>query len=236
MALPENFDVHAAAYVHVYLAKLMTILARDFELLYYSGVPDMSSDIQAFVAKADADFQKWLSSLPPALCVSRSPASTAIHLPAVLYLHLIFNKCIVLLHRSLITAADTFRMPTSPFSGATAASLQKCVQAAQEICRLLVLFRRRYGLRRPHHQMVHVTMTASLIPIFQLCISDTSTPENKEAQQYFLACIQAFGEMVQTYKSASRALDVVTSLRQNWQHNFQHNCFAGDRFKQVRLQ
>lgn len=101
MTFPDDFDFHAAAYVHVYLAKLMNILARVSEVLYdlsrlpvmeiltlfrYSGVPDILSDIQAFVAQADADFQGWLNSLPPALRVDCSPSSSTIPLPAVLEL------------------------------------------------------------------------------------------------------------------------------------------------------
>jgi hypothetical protein len=34
MAFPKDFDSHAAAYVHIYLAKLMNILARVSEVLY----------------------------------------------------------------------------------------------------------------------------------------------------------------------------------------------------------
>jgi len=34
MAFPEDFNFHAASYVHVYLASLMTILARVSEVLY----------------------------------------------------------------------------------------------------------------------------------------------------------------------------------------------------------
>jgi hypothetical protein len=79
--------------------------------------------------------------------------------------------------------------------------------------------------------MVHVTMTAGLIHIFQLCMFPTASRESKDAQSDFLTCIQALGEMGQTYKSASRALDVVTSLRQSWQHDN----FVGDRFKRARL-
>lgn len=79
--------------------------------------------------------------------------------------------------------------------------------------------------------MVHVSMTASLIHIFQLCMFPTASRESKDAQSDFLTCIQALGEMGQTYKSASRALDVVTSLRQSWQHDN----FVGDRFKRARL-
>jgi hypothetical protein len=110
-------------------------------------------------------------------------------------------------------------------------SYQKCVTSAQQVCRLLILLRKRYGLRRLHHQMVHVTMTASLIHIFQLCLFPVAGRERSEAQADFLTCIQALGEMGQTYKSASRALDVVTSLRQSWQDDG----FAGDRFKRAKL-
>ncbi|KAH8817158.1 fungal-specific transcription factor domain-containing protein [Xylogone sp. PMI_703] len=234
MAFPGDFDFRAAAYVHVYLAKLMKILARVSEVLY-SGVPDISSDIEAFVAQADRDFQEWLISLPPALHIDCSPNSTAIPLPAVIELHLIFQECVILLHRPLITAADaSAASPASEYQAGdvvTGSSFRKCVKAAQQVCRLLVLFRKRYGLRRPHHQMVHVAMTAGLIHIFQLCIFPTTSRENKDAQADFLTCIQALGEMGQTYKSASRALDVVTSLRQSWQHD----TFAGDRFKRARL-
>lgn len=73
-------------------------------------------------------------------------------------------------------------------------------------------------------------MTASLIHIFQLCMFPADSQENKDAQSDIMTCMQALGEMGQTYKSASRALDVVTSLRQSWQHD----TFVGDRFKRAR--
>jgi hypothetical protein len=74
-------------------------------------------------------------------------------------------------------------------------------------------------------------MAASLIHIFQLCTFPIASQESKDAQLDFLTCIQALGEMGQTYKSASRALEMVTSLRQSWQHD----PFVGDRFKRARL-
>ncbi|EHY53079.1 hypothetical protein HRR83_006080 [Exophiala dermatitidis] len=223
---PPDFNSRAAAYVHIYLASLMTILARISDALY-SGVPELSRDTEKFVADADADFEEWLSSLPQDLRLDASD-SESFHLPAVLELHMSYHECIILLHRPLMSSKDirTDMVPTPANS-----SLQKCVKSAEEICRILVMFRKMYGLRRPHHHMVHVTMTAALIHIFQLCAWSAGTEQNKEAQTNLLTCIQALGEMGQTYKSASRALDVVTSLRQSWQND----AFAGDRFKKARL-
>ena len=228
LRFPPDFDFHAAAYVHISLASLMKILARVSEVLY-SGVPDVSEDIDTFVAKADGDFQQWFALLPQNLELDMS-GSTTFHLPAVLELHLSFNECIILLHRPLITPEETDVYAEAPSRG-HASSLRKCIESSHKICRILVLFRKTYGLRRPHHHMVHVTMTAALIHVFQLCVTTAGSSENREAQKDLLTCIQALGEMGQTYKSASRALDVVTSLRQSWQDD----TFAGDRFKRQRL-
>ncbi|OQV00816.1 Fungal specific transcription factor domain-containing protein [Cladophialophora immunda] len=231
MTFPKDFDFHAAAHVHAYLAKLMTVFARVSEVLY-SGVPDVLDDLQSFVVEFDAELQNWLSTLPPALCVDYSSTRTAIYLPAVLELQLIFNECVILLHRPLIAADESSRLSISPTHRDAAQSFSKCVQAARRVCQLLTIFRQRYGLRRPHHQMVHVTMTAGLIHVFQMCITSTGTAENQRAQQGFLTCIQSLGEMGQTYKSASRALDVITSLGQSWQND----AFAGRRVKWPKLQ
>lgn len=224
LKFPPNFDFAAAAHVHVYLASLMKILARVSEVLY-SGVPDVSNDIGLFVAQADADFQEWLALLPQNLRLNLSVAR-AFYLPAVLELHLSYYECIILLYRPLITPEDVTTEPRSD------SPLSKCIVSAQEICKILVLFRKMYGLRRPHHHMVHVTMTAALIHIFQL-YAGPGPHENKDAaQRDFLTCLQALGEMGQTYKSASRALDVVTSLRQSWQDD----TFGGDKFKRPKLE
>ncbi|OAP58401.1 hypothetical protein AYL99_07491 [Fonsecaea erecta] len=231
MTFPRGFDFDAAAQVHVYLARLMTVFARVSEVLY-SGVPDVLDDIHTFVAGFDAELQSWLDTLPPALRVDYSSARTAIYLPAVLELHLIFNECVILLHRPLIACDESSWLSITPTQRDAAQSLSKCVQAAQQVCKLLTIFRQRYGLRRPHHQMGHVTLTAGLIHVFQMCRTSTGTPENRNAQQGFLTCIQSLGEMGQTYKSASRALDVITSLGQSWQND----AVAGRRVKWPKLQ
>ncbi|KAK5204078.1 hypothetical protein LTS03_009873 [Exophiala xenobiotica] len=222
LKFPPDFDFTAVAHVHVHLASLMRILARVSDVLY-SGVPDISDDIQAFVAQADHDFQDWSSSLPENLQLDMTGA-TPFHIPAVLELHLSYHECIILLHRPLIAPEDMVFHDR-------ATSLSRCIENAEQICKILVLFRRMYGLRRPHHHMCHITMTAALIHIFCLCVTDGKHENKESAQKHFLTCIQALGEMGQTYKSASRGLDVITSLRQSWQDD----TFAGNRFKRAKL-
>lgn len=123
----------------------------------------------------------------------------------------------ILLHRPQISVPEKTDSPKST-SATAKTSLDKCVSSARDICRILVHYRRHYGLRRIHCSMVHVTMTASLIHIFHLYLSDASGTDDSDTQSYFSTCIQALGEMGQTYKSALRALDVLLSLRQNWHY------------------
>lgn len=222
LRFPPDFDFTAAAHVHVYMASLMKILARVSDVLY-SGVPDVSDNVQAFVVQADHDFQEWFSSLPHSLRLDMA-GSSPFHIPAILELHLSYYECIILLHRPLITPEDIVALNMDT-------SLKRCIESAEEICRILILFRKTYGLRRPHHHMCHVTMTAALVHIFCLCVGDDHKENKEKAQRHFLTCIQALGEMGQTYKSASRGLDVITSLRQTWQDD----AFAGDRFKRAKL-
>ena len=222
---PDEFDFAAANLVHIHLASLMTVHARVSQVLY-SGVPDRLTDIEAFVSQSDTDFRDWFKALPPRLQLDTS-GKTTFYVPAVMELHLSYHECIILLHRPLVSPEDTtdttLLSPTS--------SLHHCLVSAREICKILTLFRRAYGLRRPHHLMVHVTMTAALIHVFQLSVVPGPDGETKRAQQDLLTCIQALGEMGQTYKSASRALDVVTALRQSWQDNNHLN----DRFKRPKV-
>jgi hypothetical protein len=227
---PPDFDFRVAAFVHIHLATLMLILGRVSEVLY-SGVPDMSSNVQAFVAAADIEFRDWLHNLPANVQVDMAKS---FHVQGVLELHLIYHESMILLHRPLITATDSAASPPGGIVAGeetAAISSNRCVESADAICDILRLYRDRYGLRRLHHQMVHVAMTAAMIHVYQLCVTSSGTPENQKAQTSFLTCIQALGEMGQTFKSASRALDVVTSLRQSWRDDTS----AGDRFKRARL-
>jgi hypothetical protein len=93
----------------------------------------------------------------------------------------------------------------------------RCFDAAQKVCALLSLFRSYYGLRNSHIQTGHVAMTAALIHVFTLRSYGPRSVERMKAQESLLTCVQALGEMSQTYKSASRSLEVLTSLRQCWQ-------------------
>jgi hypothetical protein len=89
-----------------------------------------------------------------------------------------------------------------------------CFQAASDICHILTVYRRHYGLKRAHVQMVHVIMGSALIHAY-LCSGFTGK-EEPAAQEFLLNCLQAPSEMGQTYRTAVRALEIIVLLRNNW--------------------
>lgn len=104
--------------------------------------------------------------------------------------------------------------------------------SAQQICRILAFYQRRYTLKRPQHHIVHVALTASLVHVYRVSVSAPDKPEGVDAQKCFLTCIQALAEMGQSYASASRALEVVTSLRHTWSKD----ATGASQFKRARFQ
>lgn len=126
-----------------------------------------------------------------------------------------YEEAIILLFRPFLSPSDVRMAYKSP-ELSPAVAKRNCFQAASNICNILTVYRRHYGLKRAHLQMVHVVMTAALIHTY-FC-SVFSGQDGKGAQEFLLTCLQALGEMGQTYRSASRALEVITSLRSNWRN------------------
>jgi len=181
----------------------------------YSGISDSTKKAYAFVASMSVELSQWRDSLPSKLRVVTGPQSEkTCYLPAVLELHLQYHGAVILLHRPFISQIAS--QDSSPSAQKMPLSAREsCTQSATQICQLLNMYRQAYGLKRIYIQITHVAMTASLIHIYNCC--NLSGAQGKRAQELLLICIQALAEMGQTYRTSSRALEVVTSLRRDWQ-------------------
>ena len=91
---------------------------------------------------------------------------------------------------------------------------QTCSNSAQEICRLLALYDRHYSLSRINMHAVAVTMTAGIVHAYDSCVFSGS--RGKIAEQNLLECINALGKMGQSFNSAVRGIEVITSRRRMW--------------------
>jgi hypothetical protein len=117
---------------------------------------------------------------------------------------MIYHQTMIFLYRPFISESDDVALPAS----------QTCSNSAREICRLLGLYRRHYALSRINMHAVAVTMTAGIVHAYDSCVF--SGNRGKIAEQNLLECINALGEMGQSFNSAVRGIEVITSRRRMW--------------------
>lgn len=159
------------------------------------------------------ELARWKESLPSALQVKKVAIGLGVHLPVVYELHLQHEETMILLCRPFLGLSE-YEGENPPGAMSPEVSRQRCFAAASSICAFLSAYRRQYGLKRMHFHMVHIISTAALIHVYYTCI--IGGPEGKSAQDMLLVCMQALGEMGQTYRSASRALEVISQVRNDW--------------------
>jgi hypothetical protein len=111
----------------------------------------------------------------------------------------------IFLYRPFISESDDIELQAS----------QTCTTSAREICRLLGLYRRHYSLSRINVHAVAVTITAGIVHAYDCCVFSGS--RGKMAEQALLDCINALSELGQSFNSAIRGIEVITSRRRIWQ-------------------
>ena len=91
-------------------------------------------------------------------------------------------------------------------------SRECCQDAAFSITRLVQAIRRHFSLRRVNIQAVHLIFTAMLVHVHSAFLSSDYQARDAARRQLEI-CSQAMGEIGQAYKSALRALEVITSIK-----------------------
>ncbi|EXJ74645.1 uncharacterized protein A1O5_01338 [Cladophialophora psammophila CBS 110553] len=192
--------------------------SRPFAL---KGNPTIAKDITL-------SLQDWLGALPAALRIEASEIETisrSTYPSEVIELNLQYHEAIILFHRQFFSTAgpaDKGSPQTIDDRDESGNARQKCIEAASCICRLLVLYRQQYGLRYINVQAIHIVLTAGQIHIQHgasyIRGSQTRSEGYRKSQEMLNLCIQALGEMAQTFPSSMRAIEMLTALRQRW-HN-----------------
>ncbi|KAF2484935.1 fungal-specific transcription factor domain-containing protein [Neohortaea acidophila] len=196
-----QFDEQQLRQIPVYVAQLAMKLGRIQGQLYHA-TPDKSDKTLASVLAMTNDLASWHASLPSTI----SPEMAA--LPFVVILHLLFHEGIIFLHRPFLADARPI------FAGNMTAS-QLCSNAAVEICRLLETSKAKYPLKYLNGSAVRIVIAAGTIHAYDSVVY--SGPRGKQAQGHFLSAVRLLGELGTTFNSATRGLEIITSLRSEWQ-------------------
>lgn len=91
----------------------------------------------------------------------------------------------------------------------------RCARAASSTSQLLTEFRRLYTMRRANVHLVHIVFTAALILTYNSCRGQESRSESSQGD--LQVCCQALRDLGQSFQNGSRALEVITCLKREWQ-------------------
>jgi len=125
-----------------------------------------------------------------------------------------YYEVLILLYRPFIQTPNT-TCPSPLLRIPPTRALQVCTESATEISRLLKIFRQNWGLSRLNVYSVHVLMTSAMIHVYSA--GDRTNPRQAEAQVSARESIQALSELSKTFECSTRAFEVVTSIRRDWQ-------------------
>lgn len=115
----------------------------------------------------------------------------------------------------IILSRPFFSLPhsvPSPGSGSLTDMRRDCVQAAASVAQLIRIYRRHYTLRRCNVQALHLVFTATLVLVCSAC-GALDPYERDSSWKSLETCTQALEEMGQAFKSAYRALEVITIIK-----------------------
>ena len=130
-----------------------------------------------------------------------------------------YYEILILLYRPFIQPNDApAQSPALQIPAKKA--LEICMESATEISQLLKIHCRHFGIARLNVYSVHILMTAALIHVF--VAGDRSNPRQAEAQAAARESIQALSELSHTFESSTRAFEVITSIRLDWQDEMLH--------------
>lgn len=126
---------------------------------------------------------------------------------------MLYQLAVLLLHHPfqlvLLGEQENVSQPTGV--AGSPATRNACIAAAINVCHCVELYRSHHGLKRIFVQAVYITLTAGLV-LAANCKSNLSTlEEQRSSQEHVIRCIQALGEMGQTYRSAIRSIHILTT-------------------------
>jgi hypothetical protein len=161
------------------------------------------------------ELEEWLAALPPALYIDvRQTGPDNLKgdpLPAVIQLHMQYYAVMILLHRPFVGEASS----PSALNDTSWDACHMCTRSASAISFLLRIFRRRISWRYVHLQSVHNTTIAGVVHAYDACMFPGE--RGTQAQEGLNVCVQALGEMSQSFQSSMRGYEVLAAVRREWQ-------------------
>lgn len=142
-----------------------------------------------------------------------------------------YHQNIIHAHRPWMSR--TYTQPSPPKGPGSAHARMMCVESAYAIAKLLMLYEKRYALRRMNIQGVGIACSAALLLIFAnvtryrpaaattatatATTTTTAPSHDHDVGLYLSACFRALDEFGATWESSKRAKDFLVLLQRQWE-------------------
>jgi hypothetical protein len=91
-----------------------------------------------------------------------------------------------------------------------------CIQSAISIAKILVLYEKRYTLRRINVKAVSITSSAILLLLFA-AVAHYPLAENEDITAHLSTCFRALDEFSLSWQSANKVKDLLVRLQYKWE-------------------
>ncbi|KAB5531369.1 fungal-specific transcription factor domain-containing protein [Coniochaeta sp. 2T2.1] len=183
----------------------------------YSGRRMELPSLVEFLSDMRKSLSAWEETLPASLRIDPSRADTP-YVPAVLQLHMQYYATLIALYRPYLSSqlnrvCDA--IGTHEQQAALREAHAECIAAAHKTAETLRCYQKQHSLIRSNVQIVHIIFTASLVLIYHFCTRPF--PESQASLDDLQFCCQSLGEVGQSYGNAKRALEVIITIKTEWQ-------------------
>lgn len=144
---------------------------------------------------------------------------------------ILYHEVLILLYRPFVAADNRGKeqqpIPAQPQPLATSPNKEHsplrahefCTDSSSEIIRLVGVFRDRFGINHLSPYSVHSLMTASMMAAYNVSSLGASNTVRKDTSRLIFKSIRMLDELSQFLPCARRAVEIVTSLRREWQRD-----------------
>jgi hypothetical protein len=169
--------------------------------------------LQQLNVKVVSRLLDWKARLPQSLQINLNDNTTP-YLPHVLLLHMQFFQDLIHSHRPWMS--KDYLQPQPPVGPGHTHAREMCIQSAISIAKILVLYEKRYTLRRINVKAVSITSSAILLLLFA-AVSQYPLAKDEDITAHLGTCFRALDEFSLSWQSANSVKDLLVRLQYKWE-------------------
>ena len=125
-----------------------------------------------------------------------------------------YHQFLIYIHRPFISKHRS--QPYPPVGPGYNHARTTCIESAVIISQLLTRHKTTYTLRFINIQAVSIVFSAALILVFAT-VSEIKGNNNADLNTHLSTCCKSLAELGKTFENATRALEVLLSIKRAWQ-------------------